>query len=94
MAAGYNGVDHDPVADRKSANVIADRLDLACEFVTDHPRIDGERIGPVEDVNVGTTDAGAVDTDEHFVACGFSDRIWLDGQDFRLTDDNARHGIT
>lgn len=94
MAAGNHGVDHHSVAERNSANAFADTFDFSREFVTDHPRIDSEWIGAVKDVNVGSAYAGTMHAHDDFVASGLGGRIGLDGEDFRLTDNNARHMIT
>ena len=94
MAACDDGVDDDVIAFLDPVHARSDPGDDAGKFVTDHTGIDGEGIRTVQNMYVRPADAGANDAYEDLVASGLGGRIGLDGEDFRLTDSNARHMIT
>jgi hypothetical protein len=90
VAAGDHGIDHHACADA-GVDVITGGIDPAEELVPDHPRITCEGIAPVQDVNVGAANAGALDTDADFACGGRRERSRLNGQAAGSFDHEALH---
>jgi hypothetical protein len=96
-AAGDDRIDHHPLTDDRRHDAGADRFDLAGELVADHPRIDRERVGAVQNVHVGAADAGALHPHPdlarprrlRFVSLRFENP-----QNLRLFDRNRDHGAS
>ena len=65
MPAGQHRVHHHPVTLGHAGHAAADCNDIAGEFMADHPGIAGERVGTMQDMQVGAADAGALHPNHH-----------------------------
>ena len=93
MAAAHHRIYRDAFAEARRIDAFAQRIDQAEELVADHPRIAGERVMAVIDMDVGAADAGEFHLDPHLAGRRLRQRARLQRQAPGLFDHDAAHGV-
>src|SRR5579859_3238764 len=90
VAATDHRIDHHTGTDA-GLDAVAGCIDPAKELMPDHARIAGKGIAPVQDVDVGAANAGALDADADFPEGRGREGAGLDGQAAGSFDHEALH---
>ncbi|MNC57561.1 hypothetical protein D3C75_1072360 [compost metagenome] len=92
MAATDNRIDRDAFTEPQWADIAAYLINHAKKLVADHSWIAGERVMPMVNMHIRTTDTGKFNLYPHFVGRRLRQGALLDSQQAGLFNDHALHG--